>query len=209
MDRQVKSFGEAYKIIAAVQLIAENAKQDDWLPLENVAPADERVIEELKKSGVLVLPMGANTNYLQVSFINKDSIDQNDVERLLSIKDQMLSLSFSARKVQDNDLIPISKFDKLLWLHLDHTLVTDSLGAQLVKLENLRYLNLVGTAFTDEGLTPLTSLKNLKQIYLFETRTTPEGIRNFSSRLPSVKVDTGHYVLPALATDTIIYKRKT
>jgi hypothetical protein len=83
------------------------------------------------------------------------------------------------------------------------------LGAQLAGLENLHYLNLVGTAFTDEGLTPLTSLKNLKQIYLFETMTTPEGVKNFSSKLPSVKVDTGHYVLPDLATDTIIYKRKT
>jgi len=106
-------------------------------------------------------------------------------------------------------LIPISKFDKLLWLHLDHTMITDSLGLQLAKLESLLYLNLVGTRFTDEGLSSLTPLKNLKQIYLFQTNTTSEGIKNFSSKLPSVKVDTGNYILPDLATDTIIYKRKT
>ena len=63
--------------------------------------------------------------------------------------------------------------------------------ALLAGLQRLEYLNLYRTAVTDEGLGPLTSLKRLRALYVWETGVTPAGISRLQAALPRLTIETG------------------
>jgi len=205
---QVKNFTNAEKIIQSVELLTERSEEQDWIPTEKVTPANEEIVNELKASGALVLPVGTGSNYLTVNFINNRSITSKELQQLTLLKKQLVSLRLSYSNITNKDLKTLSAFDQLHLLYLDHTQVTDSIASEIASLANLQYLNLVGTNVTDKMLSTLSPLKKLKKIYLYETKVTPGGIENFLLQLPDVKIDTGNYMLPPLPTDTIVYKPK-
>jgi Leucine-rich repeat (LRR) protein len=67
----------------------------------------------------------------------------------------------------DNSLLPkIAKLDKLLYLGLNHTQVTDEGLKQLAGLKNLKQLSLQCTKITDEGIKNLAPLTGLEWLWL-------------------------------------------
>lgn len=207
-DQPVKNFKSSEKIIQAVELLTERSEADDWIPAGTVAPADEQVISQLKAAGALILPVGAGSNYLSVSFMNMKSVTEKELQQLTKLKDQLISLKLSNTPITDKNLTGLSKLDQLRFLYLDNTNITDSTATELAGLSQLQYLNLVRSNVTDKTLSTLSTLKTLKKIYLYETAVTGDGIRNLIEHSPQVEIDTGNYSLPALPGDTIIYKRK-
>jgi hypothetical protein len=57
------------------------------------------------------------------------------------------------------------------------------------ELQKLTFLGLGSTAVTDAGLKHLRTLKNLKKIDLWYTKTTPSGIAELKRVLPELTVD--------------------
>ena len=86
-------------------------------------------------------------------------------------------------------------------LHLENTKVSDNGLSQLKGLQKLIYLNLVGTKVTAKGLSKLKDIPSLKNVYIYQT-----GDRDsvaLKALHGKVRIDTGNYRLPFIATDTV------
>lgn len=153
-----------------------------------VPAAAPAIVDELKKAGLLVLPLSKEQNQLEVSAVNARNFNDAQVALLLKISNQLVWLKLGDTQVTDAALIQIAKLKNLQKLHLEQTKVTDAGLKQLKGLTNLEYLNLYGTAVTDAGLADLAELKNLKTVYLWQTKVTEAGIANLKQAHPDLEV---------------------
>lgn len=153
-----------------------------------VPAADPKVIDELKKLNLLVLPLSKEQNQLEVSAVNARSFNDAQAAELPKLSNQIVWLKLGDTDISDAALAQVAKLKNLQKLHLEETKVTDAGLKQLKGLEYLEYLNLYGTAITDAGLAELAELKNLKTVYLWQTKVTEEGIAKLKNAMPKLEV---------------------
>jgi mono/diheme cytochrome c family protein/uncharacterized membrane protein len=185
-------------------VVSENNLSD--IPAKEAGEADEKIIAKLKERGVAVSQVAANSNYLSVNFVTVDSVTANDLALLQSVKKQLVWLKLGNSTISDKDLSSLSKLSLLTRLYLEKTEVTDNGLEQLKTLTELQYLNLSGTKISAAGLEKLKGLKNLKQIYLYQTDIKGKEWTQLKSNFPNTKIDTGGYIVPILASDTVELK---
>lgn len=154
----------------------------------NVPAAAPNVIEEVKKTGLLVLPLSKEKNQLEVSAVNARLFNDAQAATLPKLSNQIVWLKLGDTDISDATLAQVAKLKNLQKLHLEQTNVTDAGLKQLKGLANLEYLNLYGTAITDAGLAELTTLKNLKTVYLWQTKVTEQGLENLKKAMPNLEV---------------------
>jgi len=169
-----------------------------------VPAADPNVLAQLIAKGIIVLPVGSESNYVTVSFVNTKIISEADLKLLVSLKRQLVWLNLKGTSISDEGMREISQLTTLRKLNLDYTSITDKGIEKITDLSALTYLNLVGTKITDEGLIRLTTLKELKNIFLYKTNTTASGVANFTVAAPLVIIDTGGYQLPKIVGDSAV-----
>ncbi|MCK8492027.1 ribonuclease inhibitor [Spirosoma sp. RP8] len=153
-----------------------------------VPAADPKVVDELKKTGLLVLPLSKEHNQLEVSAVNARSFSDAQAALLPALREQIVWLKVSDTEVTDAALTHIAQLKNLQKLHLEQTKVTDAGLKQLAGLTHLEYLNLYGTAVTDAGLNELTKLKHLKTVYLWQTKVTPQRLASLKKTMPNLEV---------------------
>ncbi|MVM30643.1 ribonuclease inhibitor [Spirosoma sp. HMF4905] len=153
-----------------------------------VAAADPKVIGELKKAGLLVLPLSKEQNQLEVSAVNAQTFNDTQAQLLPKLSNQIVWLKLGDTEISDATLAQVARLKNLQKLHLEQTKVTDAGLKQLKGLDYLEYLNLYGTAVTDAGLAELTNLKSLKTVYLWQTKVTEQGIANLKKNMPTLDV---------------------
>jgi hypothetical protein len=156
-----------------------------------VPAADPNIISEVKKTGLLVLPLSKEQNQLEVSAVNARTFGDAQAIVLPKLTQQIVWLKLGDTQVTDAALTQIAKLKNLQKLHLEQTNVTDAGLKQLKDLNNLEYLNLYGTAITDAGLTELAGLKNLKTVYLWQTKVTEQGIASLKKVMPKLDIISG------------------
>jgi len=205
-DKLVSAYGQAASISNYVGALLYEVSKEPLLPHEDVAAASQDVIEALKAKGILVIPLAEESHYLSVSFVNARVATDEDIELLVPLRDQLLWLDLGRTKITELALKTVAELRHLTQLNLEYTAVGDNGMKDISSLADLVSLNLVGTKVGDTGLSFLSPLKKLKSIFLYESNTTAEGTRQLVLALPSVEIDTGSYRLPALDTDTIIFK---
>jgi uncharacterized membrane protein len=206
-DKKVNAFAQSVKIKNYVGALLAQLQQEPLIPLEEVSAADGNAISALQQKGILILPVGNETNYLSVSFVNARSATDADLQLLLPLRKQLLWLNLGRTKITNEGLKVIAQLSALRQIHFNHTSITDDGVKHLIPLTELNYLNLVGTKITDAGLSYLSTMKKLKNIFVYQTGVTGKGLQYFSSKLPDARVDTGGYTLPKLASDTVVFKR--
>ncbi len=150
--------------------------------------ADPKVVDELKKTGLLVLPLSKEQNQLEVSAVNARSFSDAQADLLPKLANQLVWLKLGDTQVSDAALTHIAKLKNLQKLHLEQTKVTDAGLKQLKALTNLEYLNLYGTVVTDAGLVELAGLKNLKTVYLWQTKVTEQGLASLRKAMPTLEI---------------------
>ncbi|WP_020597383.1 leucine-rich repeat domain-containing protein [Spirosoma panaciterrae] len=150
--------------------------------------ANPKAVEELKKAGLLVLPLSKEQNQLEVSAVNARTFNDAQAALLPKVSKQLVWLKLGDTQISDAALAQVAKLENLQKLHLEQTKITDAGLKQLKNLPNLEYLNLYGTHVTDAGLTELTSLKNLKTVYLWQTKVTDQGVANLKKAMPKLDV---------------------
>lgn len=84
------------------------------------------------------------------------------------------------------NLLPLA--ERLVWLNLDDTQITDAVGPTLSRFEKLKFLHLGRTKVTDEIVDSLTQLKNLDTIHVTRTGITEEGAARLRAALPDAEV---------------------
>ncbi|MBK5277830.1 MAG: hypothetical protein JJE09_03095 [Bacteroidia bacterium] len=204
-EKKVKELSKREELTNYLESLSSTQTVNSWLPIEEVAVADGAAIEELRSLGVSIGSVGGKSNYLSISFAGKKEVEQRDLELLKILSPQVIELNLARTTVSDDDLILISELKELRRLHVEHTLITDSGISHLQGCNNLFYLNLVETNVSDEALKIVNNIRSLKELYLFNTKVTKDGLQKLNSQ---IKMDTGGYELPFLATDTLIFGRK-
>ena len=94
-DIKLKELHNPQNAIQFVSLLSEGIKKDRWLPQGEISPADEDALANLVAAGAVVLPVGENSNYVQVSFSNVRALPQESVRLLKTVKDQQVYLRMS------------------------------------------------------------------------------------------------------------------
>ncbi|WP_266362931.1 c-type cytochrome domain-containing protein [Tellurirhabdus rosea] len=156
-----------------------------------VAAPDAKAVEELKKTGLLVLPLAKDQNLLEVSAVNARSFSDAQAALLGKLSEQIVWLKLGDTQITDATLTQVARLKNLQKLHLEGTAVTDAGLASLKVLPYLEYLNLYGTAVTDAGLQSLSRLKSLKTVYLWQTKVTETGVANLKKAVPGLEANTG------------------
>jgi mono/diheme cytochrome c family protein/uncharacterized membrane protein len=187
-----------------VKLQGEQSEEEpgkvEELPEVDAAP--NALIEQLKNSGVVVVPVAAGSNLLQVNLINMTESRPETWASLGKLSAQAWHLKADQQLVDNKAMAGISELKNLRRLSLAGASVNDSALVFISKLNELEFLNLAGTGVTAEGLGVLSVLKKLRTLYLFETKIDSADMSMIQSKLPGVKLETGRYLVPILESDT-------
>ncbi len=153
-----------------------------------VPAADPKAVDELRQTGLLVLPLSKEQNQLEVSAVNARTFGDAQAALLPKVSGQIVWLKLGETEISDATLAQVAKLKNLQKLHLEQTKITDAGLRQLKSLSNLEYLNLYGTGVSDAGLAELAGLKNLKTVYIWQTKVTEQGIANLKKAMPKLEV---------------------
>ncbi|SOE22013.1 Uncharacterized membrane protein [Spirosomataceae bacterium TFI 002] len=189
----------ALKSLTAVSVAAIST-----IPFEKGREIDSKALEALKETGAVVLPVGESSNYLSVNYLGKKSIDVTALQAMLPLKDNIVWLKLNDTNVDDKSCELIAECENLTQLYLGGTAITNEGLKELASLDHLQVLNLTNTAINNEGLKPLSSLKDLRNIYLFGSKVDKNNWSELEALFPNASLDSGGYVVPTLATDTVM-----
>jgi hypothetical protein len=158
--------------------------------LPTVPAANPIVLENLRKHGILVMPIAQNTNtiYVNASYVGKD-FDDNKIALLEPIAEQLLWLNLARTGITDKGIATLEKYTLLTRLHLENTSISDAATVHLSKLSSLEYLNLYATQVSDVSVPYLQKIDQLKKIFLWQTKITPQGAEALRKHF----VDAGEY----------------
>jgi uncharacterized membrane protein len=92
-DHHVGAFKQASKIKGYLSSVLMQAERKPIIPLEEVSAAKESDLSALRAKGVLVITVGAETNYLSVNFVNARETTDKDLALLLPLRKQLLWLN--------------------------------------------------------------------------------------------------------------------
>lgn len=207
--KQVKDLQQPEKlkpILVALQRDHIEIKAPENIPKDAVEKADYKAIEQLRKKGVIVMPVSQSSNYLMANFVTASSISDNDLSLLLPIKKQVVWLKIGDTKISDSALTYIGQCINLTLLQLNNTNITDRGLLLLKNLKRLQSLNLVGTNVSAQGIVGLKGLKQLQSLYLYQTKVEGNDWVLLKHQFPKTILDTGGYFVPLLSTDTMIVK---
>jgi mono/diheme cytochrome c family protein/uncharacterized membrane protein len=211
-DKKVKDLSQEEKIKPALASLQTGPKKEVKarfiLPEEPVAAADQKAVEALRARGVVVVPVAQASNYLEVNFVSVQNETDKDMELLLPLKKQVLSLKLNDSKIGDEAVKYIKELGRLRVLQLNNTALTDKGLAQLASLQELRTLSLVGTNISADGLMAFRGLPNLEAVYLFQTGVRKGNWPQLKNFFPKTVLDTGGYHVPILESDTTEFVKK-
>jgi uncharacterized membrane protein len=198
-----KSVRESGQLAALEKIFSSQISESaSDIPAEEVDAADQTLLNQLQKTGVVIIPIAASSNYLSASLINTTSLD-SAVALLISVKDQLVWLKAGGQPLTDHHLSRLTSLNKLTRLSLDNTQVTDTGLAALKSLTRLQYLNLNGNQITAAGLSELKSLKELRSVFVYQTSIKEEETESLKKTFPNSIIEAGNYSVTRLPDDTI------
>jgi uncharacterized membrane protein/mono/diheme cytochrome c family protein len=206
-NKKIKELPQTANIKPALMALQKGSAKETAaiadIPETPVNKAGDKVIQQLKKLGVVVVPVAQNSNYLSANFITA-VFTSRDLQLLEPLGSQLIWLKLGNTNISDSGLVFISKLTSLRKLYLENTSVTDKGAVALKTLSQLQYLNITGTKITAGGIMQLNSLKNLRQLYVFNTGVKGGDYTALQKAFPSTAIDTGGYKTALLATDTTL-----
>ncbi len=212
-DKKVKDFNQPEKmkqILLSLQSADNGPKSNPEVPTAHVEAASDSVLAKLRESGVVILPVGAGSNYLSVNIISGQQYGLSG-DQLASMLEplarQLIWLKMGNINLTEKGMRSIGRLKALTRLSLDHTGINDQALSQVQGLDSLQYLNLVGTAVTAHGLIAIKGLLKLHSIYLYQTRIGRNDWESLFKAFPKAKLDSGGYSVPFLSTDTAIVRQ--
>ena len=208
-NNRISAFKQVSKIKSYLNSVLSQSVRRSLIPDEVVPEADPKPVSALRALGVLVIPLGDETNYLSVNFVNARSATDKELAMLLPLKNQLLWLNLGRTNITDEGLKTIGQLSNLTLLNLEYTRIGDSGIEQLMQLKRMTTLNLVGSQVSDNGLVHIGRLTNLNKVYVYQTGVTSKGVEQLMKDRPKLEIDTGGYEMPRLVTDTLIFKGKS
>ena len=204
--KDLKQTDKIKPVLLALQKAPEVKNQLTGIPPGTVEKADDKIIEQLKQKGVVVLPLTQTSNYLMANFVTDTLVDKEGFRLLQALKKQLIWLKLGYTNISDTNMAAIAQLKNLTRLSLEHTAISDKGVQKLKPLQNLQYLNLVGTKVTAQGVLQLKGLKSLHSLFLYQTNVNKADWVALQNTFPKTRIDSGGYSVAILATDTAVLK---
>jgi len=167
--------------------IFNTIETDDY----DFAAAGEKTIKELNTNYRVVYPLAKGSPALGAEFFGAAFYQPAQINDLLAVNEQVVSLSLNRMPVSDEELKTIGRFTNLRKLNLSFTAITGKTLGALTALKELRQLSLSGTAVKKEDVIRLSPLKNLSHLYVWNTNITDADIAELKSNMKGVVFEKG------------------
>jgi uncharacterized membrane protein/mono/diheme cytochrome c family protein len=206
-EKKVSESQPNAQVTAALHALQSSApKKASEIPTESVAAVSPAILEDLRKAGIAVVPVAANSNYLQASFLSMPHPGDTVVALLKNIRKQLVWLKVPGAKLNPGSWQMLGGYTNLTRLDIAHSNINDATIMALQGLEKLQYLNLVGTAVSAKAITQLKKMTALTQLYLGQTRISHDELVMLKQQFPKTYIDSGNYQVANLVTDTQLLK---
>lgn len=182
---------------------APSSEGPTTLPKEKVPDAAPSLLEQLRKKGVVLLPVERDNGYLMANMINVGRNVDSLLSEMIPLAPQLVWLKLSGSDLTDEGCRSISKFHQLIKLQVDQTKITDAGMKEIASLRKLQHLNLSGDSVSLSAVMALSAIPTIESINLWNSGVRPSEVLALMKKMPSVSIDTGGYTLPYLATDTM------
>lgn len=154
-------------------------------------PASAASLKKLNTDYRVITPLSKTSPALQVDFFSPAAFSLNQLDELLEIKKQVVSLNLNKMPLKDDALSIIAQFNNLQKLNLSFTQITGKALDKLTKLESLRMLSLSGTQVEKKDLLVLASLKKLSHLYIWNTSISANDLADLQKNMKTVLVEKG------------------
>lgn len=183
-------------------------RPDEGMDIPTLEPPspDWNLINTLIRKGVSITAVAQGRNYLSVSFISVPKDAPKLLAEIVPLHANVIWMKLSGCETGDEAMASLKQFTHLTRLSLDNSRITNNALAEISFLTELVSLNLKGTSITADGVKKLTTLTKLNHLYLYQTKITEADHQKLQSAFRNTRIDFGDYVVPALATDTLVVK---
>lgn len=202
--RDQKALDEWYDDLISDEKLFSNA----LIPLEQVSRPNETTVENLRDKGVLIQPVGKNSNYLEVSFMNIPKLEPALIKETGKLKEQIIWVDASGKNLTNQHLDQLAGFTHTTDLNLAHTTLSEKGLRKLSTLKNIQILNLTGADLGGSTLDDLQDWPVLKKIFIYQSGITTEAAVKYQKAHPDILIDTGGYRLPEVPRDTVVFRYK-
>jgi uncharacterized membrane protein len=154
-----------------------------------VKPPKNEIIDSLSNQGFILNRLMKDNYYLEANFnLSENSITSQHIETLMQIEEQLIWLSLSNSKVNDENLIKIGQLKNLMKLNLSKNKISDKGLSYLSELKNLESLNLYETNVSHALLLIVPKLTKLKRLYLSGSNATEDIINQLKKENSKLKI---------------------
>ncbi|TDE12411.1 FN3 associated domain-containing protein [Dyadobacter psychrotolerans] len=170
-DQMVSSLSEQSPVYAYAQNVLGGGRTEEQYDFD---AADADKVKELNTTYRLIKSLSAESPALFVNFYNRTNFKSKDIEDLLALKEQIVSMDLSKMPVKDEDLKIIARFPELRKLILNFTDIKGETLGELQKLAKLRELSISGTSVRITQVKKLKEIPSLKRVYVWSTGLSTE-----------------------------------
>jgi hypothetical protein len=175
-----------------------------FYPKTELLPISADSLVSVKVAGMFAEAVEAGSGLLKITCTNFPAFQDADWKLLAPFKNRIAYLDLSGTKVTDAIIGQLGGLPNLTVLKLNTTAITGKALTKLSQIKNLKLLYLNGTAVTLPQIQTLSSSKSLEKVFGYETpaalELTSAGKVNFSFLFEG-----STFSLPKLATDSIVY----
>ena len=149
-----------------------------------------------------VMPVSAEDDRLRINVINASKeFGDEQLSILEPVAERIVWLDLGRSQITDAGMETIGGMINLERLHLENTGVTDDGIASLTGLPNLEYLNLYNTKIGNGVFDTFATLPNLRKVFVWQTEVEASAARSFE-RSVNLEVNTGIELAAAPPADT-------
>lgn len=153
--------------------------------------ASPEKIKDLSAPNRSVFQIARNEPAVQANFFLRDRYNSKDLEELLQVKEQLISLNLSKMPVTDKDMATIRRFHNLESLNLNNTEITGEGLEELVEMPALRSLSLSGTKVDVGDVQTLAKSASLREVFLWNTDVSSADIESLEDSNPNIRWEIG------------------
>jgi uncharacterized membrane protein/mono/diheme cytochrome c family protein len=187
--------------------MVEGFIQKDELPFYPtviLSPIAGDSLAVLKAAGFFAEAVESGSGLLKVSCINFGEFGDNDWMRLEGVKNRLAYLDISGTKVTDLTFDHLADLSNLTVLKLSQTSITGKSLNKLTQLPHLKLLYLNDTEVSLAQIESLASSQSLEKLFIYKTPASLEIVDFGNLKFPFL-IEFGNYTLPKLPSDTVVY----
>jgi uncharacterized membrane protein len=210
IESWIKAGGKENQTLAKAGILRKQVetfiqkKEVPFYPTTQIPAISADSLAQLKDYGFFAELIESGSGLLKVTCTNFPGFQDSDWEKLSPFQDRIAYLDLSGTNVSNAIFENLDSLLNLTVLKLNETAISGNSLEKLSKLPHLKLLYLNKTAVNLREIELLASSKSLQKVFLFETPGSLEFLNSINLNVPFL-LETGNYSLPKLPTDTIVY----